>query len=76
LQEKWIAGAGLDVFEKEPLAESALRHLENVVLTSHLAGYSVEGMQAAGMMAAQNVVTVLEGGKPDPACVVNPAVYA
>ena len=75
LQEQRIAGAGLDVFEKEPLPESPLRRLENVVLTSHLAGYSLEGMRAAGMMAAQNVVAVLEGGKPDPACVVNPAVY-
>ncbi len=76
LQNKQIAGAGLDVFEKEPLPDSPLRTLENVVLTSHLAGYSREGMQAAGMMAAQNVVTVLEGGKPDLTCVVNPQVYS
>jgi D-3-phosphoglycerate dehydrogenase len=39
LQEKKIAGAGLDVFEKEPLApNSLLRKLDNVILTPHMAG--------------------------------------
>ena len=39
LQERWIAGAGLDVFEKEPLpADSPLWQLENVILSPHVAG--------------------------------------
>lgn len=76
LQEKRIAGAGLDVFEKEPLPESPLRALDTVVLTSHLAGYSTESMRASGMIAAQCVVAVLEGNRPEPVCVVNPEVYA
>jgi D-3-phosphoglycerate dehydrogenase len=39
LQEEKIAGAGLDVFEKEPLADnSPLRKLDNVILTPHMAG--------------------------------------
>ncbi len=39
LQEGWIAGAGLDVFEKEPLPEdSPLWAMENVILTGHFAG--------------------------------------
>ena len=39
LQAEKIAGAGLDVFEKEPLPEeSPLRKLENVILTPHTAG--------------------------------------
>ncbi len=39
LQEGWIAGAGLDVFEKEPLPEdSPLWDMENVILTGHFAG--------------------------------------
>lgn len=41
LQEGWIAGAGLDVFEKEPLPkESPLWEMENVIITSHYAGAS------------------------------------
>jgi phosphoglycerate dehydrogenase-like enzyme len=43
LQEGWIAGAGLDTFEKEPLApESPLWSLDNVVLTPHSAGVTPE----------------------------------
>ncbi len=41
LQEGWIAGAGLDVFETEPLPEdSPLWGMENVVITSHYAGHT------------------------------------
>ncbi|MGC8782588.1 MAG: NAD(P)-dependent oxidoreductase, partial [Anaerolineae bacterium] len=39
LREGWIAGAGLDVFEKEPLpADSPLWQMENVIITAHYAG--------------------------------------
>jgi phosphoglycerate dehydrogenase-like enzyme len=39
LQEGWIAGAGLDVFEEEPLPDcSPLWDMENVIITSHYAG--------------------------------------
>jgi D-3-phosphoglycerate dehydrogenase len=75
LRDRSIAGAGLDVFEQEPLSDSPLRQLDNVVLTSHQAGYSLESMRASGMIAAQNVVRVLQGDRPDPVCVVNPEVY-
>lgn len=39
LQQRWIAGAGLDVFEEEPLsADSPLWSMDNVIITSHYAG--------------------------------------
>ena len=46
LTDKTIAGAGLDVFEKEPHAPDALTSLSNVVLTPHLGGHTVESHTA------------------------------
>ena len=41
LQERWIAGAGLDVTEEEPLpANSPLYSMPNVILTPHISGLS------------------------------------
>lgn len=41
LKKGWIAGAGLDVFEAEPLAESSpLWDLENVIISPHVAGFT------------------------------------
>jgi D-3-phosphoglycerate dehydrogenase len=60
-----IAGAGLDVFETEPLAaDSALRKLENVVLSDHAGWYSEESVPELKTKAAKNVAAVLAGGKP------------
>jgi hydroxypyruvate reductase len=42
LTDNTIAGAGLDVFEKEPQAPGALTALPNVVLTPHVGGHTVE----------------------------------
>ena len=43
LKEGWIAGAGLDVFEREPLpADSALWDLRNVLVTAHFAGFTLK----------------------------------
>jgi D-3-phosphoglycerate dehydrogenase / 2-oxoglutarate reductase len=70
-----LAGAGLDVFHEEPLPHNALAGLDNVVLSPHLAAYSREGLRDTGLLAAQAVLTVLDGGRPDPAVLVNPAVY-
>jgi D-3-phosphoglycerate dehydrogenase len=60
-----LAGAGLDVFEKEPLpAESPLRGLDNVILSDHAGWYSEESIVELKTKAARNVLEVLKGGKP------------
>ena len=76
LREGRLAGAGLDVFHQEPLQHNPFQGLDNVVLSPHLAAYSREGLRETGVLAAQGVLTVLGGGRPDPAVLVNPEVYA
>lgn len=60
-----IAGAGLDVLQQEPIvADNPLRTMDNVVITSHLAGQTVEARERAGVAAAQAVIDVLDGKTP------------
>ena len=60
-----ITGAGLDVFETEPLPEdSPLRKLDNVILSDHTGWYSEESREELKTKAALNIVSVLKGGKP------------
>jgi D-3-phosphoglycerate dehydrogenase len=59
LQEKLIAGAGLDVFEEEPNIPEEMRSLENVVLTPHIASATKEARIQMARMAADNVIEVL-----------------
>ncbi len=60
-----IAAAGIDVFNAEPLAEnSLLRSLENITLTDHAGWYSEESIVELKTKVAQNVLSVLKGGKP------------
>jgi phosphoglycerate dehydrogenase-like enzyme len=69
LHSKRIAGAGLDVFETEPLpSESPLRLLPNVVLTPHAAGITREATEAGLAMAIDNVLAFRAGA---PVHVVN-----
>jgi phosphoglycerate dehydrogenase-like enzyme len=72
LAEHRIAGAGLDVFEREPPVGSPLLGLDNVVLTPHVAGTTIESVARAASMAARNVANILSGGSPLYA--VNPEV--
>ncbi len=68
-----LAGAGLDVFEVEPLAvDDPLRSMDNVILTPHAASVSAESTVECRRTAVEHVVTVLQGGVP--ADVVNRAV--
>jgi D-3-phosphoglycerate dehydrogenase len=60
-----LAGAGLDVFEEEPLpVGSPLRTLDNVILTDHTGWYSEESVAELKTKAAKNVAAVLAGGPP------------
>lgn len=60
-----IAGAALDVLDAEPLpAESRLGGRSNVIITSHLAGQTVEARLRAGLRAAADVIAVLDGREP------------
>ncbi|EZQ03198.1 2-ketogluconate reductase [Candidatus Acidianus copahuensis] len=65
LTEGWIAGAGLDVFENEPLPrDSKLVNLENVVLTPHLGSATVETRERMAEIATKNLLLALKGEKP------------
>lgn len=60
-----IAAAGLDVCEWEPIApDSPLLQMDNVVVTPHVAWYSVEAIQSLQQKAAEEVVRVLSGAPP------------
>lgn len=65
LSEREIAGAGLDVFEKEPPENSPLLKLDNVVLTPHIGANTKEGQIRAGIVCAEQIIKVLKGETPD-----------
>jgi glyoxylate reductase len=65
LKDKWIAAAGLDVFEEEPInQESPLLELDNIVFTPHIAGSTREARRRCAMMAVENTIQVLQGKTP------------
>jgi glyoxylate reductase len=60
-----IAGAGLDVFEKEPIeVDNPLIKMKNVVLTPHIGSGSIEGRTAMAVLAAKNLAAALRGERP------------
>jgi glyoxylate reductase len=71
LESKKIAGAALDVYEKEPLIPPGLKR-PNVVLAPHIASASLETRTKMACMAAQNVVALFKGQRP--ANILNPEV--
>ncbi len=70
LEKGWIAGAGLDVYECEPLTHcnpkdhTYFRKMNNVIMTPHTASASLEARGSMSLMAAKNIAAVLKGKKP------------
>ena len=73
LKKKQIAGAALDVFEKEPQLASGLATLDKVTLTPHTASATFKTRGAMSEIAAKNILAVLAGRRPPN--MVNPEVY-
>jgi len=64
LESGCLAGAALDVFEREPLAESPLLHDSRVILTPHLGAATEEARLNVSLEIARQVVDVLDGKPP------------
>lgn len=62
LQQRHVAGAALDVFQEEPLKNSPLAALENVILTPHIGGSTYEAQEAVGYQIALQVKEYLKSG--------------
>lgn len=73
LRENRIAGAGLDVFETEPLTQSPLFALDTVVLTPHQAGLARSAKANAALRAVTNALDALAGRLPPDA--INPEAF-
>jgi glyoxylate reductase len=64
LKAGMLAGAGLDVFEREPELARGLTKLSNVILTPHIASATHESRIDMAVKSASNIIAVLEGGEP------------
>jgi phosphoglycerate dehydrogenase-like enzyme len=64
LRERWIAGAGIDVFETEPRPNNPYIGFDNALLTSHRAGNSDEAIERSIEIAMLNITNVLRGDAP------------
>jgi len=65
LNDRKIAGAGIDVFENEPPKDSPLLSLDNVILTPHLGANTKEGQIRAGKVCAEQIIKCLNDKIPD-----------
>jgi glyoxylate reductase len=72
LTAKRIAGAGLDVYEREPAIHPGLIPMPNVLLAPHIASATVRTRSEMSAMAARNMATAVRGGRPPN--LVNPEV--
>ncbi|MFL5281618.1 MAG: hydroxyacid dehydrogenase [Rhodopila sp.] len=74
LRSKRIAGAGLDVWEDEPPPhDHPLMSFDNVMVSPHVAGSTIEARESMGRIAAEQVLEILDGKKPPR--LINPEVW-
>ena len=65
LQEKWIAGAGLDVFEKEPIESgNPLLKMDNVIVFPHSASYSDYSFTLPPKIMKEEAIRIINGKWP------------
>ena len=64
LRQRKIAGAGVDVFEREPVVNAPLLEMPNVVLLPHIGSATLETRTAMAMLAVENTIDALAGKKP------------
>jgi phosphoglycerate dehydrogenase-like enzyme len=73
LEERQLAGAGLDVFETEPpRTDNPLLHMDNVICTPHGLSHADESLRRCASMTEDNVLAIVEGRLPP--YIVNPQV--
>ncbi|OGY83716.1 MAG: hypothetical protein A3F54_05025 [Candidatus Kerfeldbacteria bacterium RIFCSPHIGHO2_12_FULL_48_17] len=73
LKKRLIAGAAIDVFEKEPRLAPGLTKLDNIILTPHIASATVTARDNMSLVAAQSILDVFSGHRPK--SLVDPAVW-
>src|SRR5262249_4376374 len=73
MEENRIAGAALDVYEREPLVEPGLISLPNAVLTPHLGSAALDTRERIAGIVVENITAVIEGRRPPN--IFNPEIY-
>jgi len=73
LEVKGISGAGLDVFEKEPVITEGLLKLKNVILLPHIGSATIETRTKMAFIVAENLIAALEGKIPPD--IINKEIY-
>lgn len=73
LKHHFIAGAGLDVYEHEPMLTEGLSQLQNVVILPHIGSATVETRNKMAELAAENAIAIFQGKKPH--AIANPEVF-
>ena len=61
LIKKRLAGIAIDAYEKEPVVDSPLVKLDNVISTPHTGAHTNEAISSMGIMAVENLISVLQG---------------